>query len=547
MNEDQIIAQRFLLQNPGTRILGISTILIPAFGLEVAMVVQETKKVPLLEEFILRFIQEGERSPDDILGHLGFAHETSGLDKIAELAARGIIALTDENQVRLTSIGARLASDLEEVRPKSVKQKILFDRAIRQISAVDFSKGHVGDVEALSKDNLVLSVDSKSSVAVADISLDALRELYGEDAMKKVSILRVESIRKLSSRYNIPGKIILYSREASSQLDAHFFIGEKFSLGHQRYLAGNGGVGSLGVTLGAPTHAPEVELVREEQPQFLPQIEVLTALAQPVGDNGGLAALPDYYSIDVFAHYPFMLQALNNAKSRLLLQSPWAKDTIVDPDFMVALEGCLERGVIVTLGLGFSEQESDLSALRRLSQLASKNAAFTFRRHQNSHAKILIYDDLTVVSSFNWLSFRGARDRTYRQEQGTVIRNASYAKSEYERFMDELLAHGHAVNPELGTTPAQRHASGQKKGRAPRKPVCEVGDVRVCSVTRVTESGVLCQLAPGIEGLVRRKDLNGTLKSIQEHFPAGRMIRIRVESISEADKFGRFRYRLKMI
>lgn len=38
-----------------------------------------------------------------------------------------------------------------------------------------------------------------------------------------------------------------------------------------------------------------------------------------------------------------------------------------------------------------------------------------------------------IVTSFNWLSFRGDSGRKYRQEEGTLIRHKEYVDAEYER------------------------------------------------------------------------------------------------------------------
>jgi hypothetical protein len=55
-------------------------------------------------------------------------------------------------------------------------------------------------------------------------------------------------------------------------------------------------------------------------------------------------------------------------------------------------------------------------------------------RLPNTHAKILIYDDVYITSSFNWLSFKGDPSRTYRMEEGTLIEGAAQADRVHERY-----------------------------------------------------------------------------------------------------------------
>ena len=59
----------------------------------------------------------------------------------------------------------------------------------------------------------------------------------------------------------------------------------------------------------------------------------------------------------------------------------------------------------------------------------------------DTHAKILIKDDdWLVITSFNWLSFRGDPKRTFREEWGTRVaipdQVAAYALKILERFED---------------------------------------------------------------------------------------------------------------
>jgi hypothetical protein len=51
-----------------------------------------------------------------------------------------------------------------------------------------------------------------------------------------------------------------------------------------------------------------------------------------------------------------------------------------------------------------------------------------------AHAKILIHDETWISTSFNWLSFRGDSDRTYRMEEGTLVNISARVDKEYERY-----------------------------------------------------------------------------------------------------------------
>jgi phosphatidylserine/phosphatidylglycerophosphate/cardiolipin synthase-like enzyme len=73
--------------------------------------------------------------------------------------------------------------------------------------------------------------------------------------------------------------------------------------------------------------------------------------------------------------------------------------------------------------------------------LEQRYANFRFKRLGNTHAKVLIKDsEFVAVTSFNWLSFRGDPDKTFRDEQGTLIQQAEHVENKFgdlvKRFDD---------------------------------------------------------------------------------------------------------------
>jgi len=48
----------------------------------------------------------------------------------------------------------------------------------------------------------------------------------------------------------------------------------------------------------------------------------------------------------------------------------------------------------------------------------------------------MLYDDVVIKTSYNWLSFKGDPKRTYRFESGTYVENISYA----DEFYDQIIA-----------------------------------------------------------------------------------------------------------
>ena len=58
---------------------------------------------------------------------------------------------------------------------------------------------------------------------------------------------------------------------------------------------------------------------------------------------------------------------------------------------------------------------------------------------------VLIFDDTWVNSGFDWLSFRDQPTRTYRPEEGTLVRDMAHVDEQYNRYV-ELIAGAEAAS-----------------------------------------------------------------------------------------------------
>ena len=144
-------------------------------------------------------------------------------------------------------------------------------------------------------------------------------------------------------------------------------------------------------------------------------------------------------------HPPLLDEALRNAKSRLLIISPWIKRKVVTQDFIKRLDHLLAGGVQVYIGYGIKEQVTqdalpqDLAAVQQLADLGKKFPNFCFKRLGNTHAKVLIKDsEFAAVTSFNWLSFKGDPNRTFRDEQGTLLQKSDLVDQKFAELADRF-------------------------------------------------------------------------------------------------------------
>ena len=189
--------------------------------------------------------------------------------------------------------------------------------------------------------------------------------------------------------------------------------------------------------------------------------------------NSALAAVP-VRGLDVHEHPPLLEQALLESTQRLLIVSPWIRAKVVNRSFVGQLEKLLKKNVRIFIGYGLGGDDpqmsdSDRRAEQDLGKLAARYTHFTFVRLGDTHAKVLISDRRFIVTtSFNWLSFRGDPNRTFRDEQGMFVAIPEFIDQRFDHLRRRLLGGGeaspdqsaeqiHQATPPPGPPPAAEH------------------------------------------------------------------------------------------
>lgn len=159
------------------------------------------------------------------------------------------------------------------------------------------------------------------------------------------------------------------------------------------------------------------------------------------GDGGGVGRIDT-----LEGHRTALRQALETARQRVLVVSPWLSILAVRADGVEAMiRGAIGRGVevVVACDRGFTERESAAESAKAALALAGASV----RVVDGLHAKMLAVDDeVIVVGSFNWLS---------------AIRDEKHPWSRYEmslRFagvgVGDMIADAwREVRPDLGCVP----------------------------------------------------------------------------------------------
>lgn len=147
--------------------------------------------------------------------------------------------------------------------------------------------------------------------------------------------------------------------------------------------------------------------------------------------------------IKTYDHRPLFEEALKNSQKRLLIISPWIRATATNQWLVNQLDKLVRKAVKVFIGYGYGDKDEEdrrdydikaEEAIQKLAKLYPDN--LVFKRLGDTHCKILISDQkFAIVGSFNWLSFKGDPNRTFRDERSTLVSDPNKID---ELFEDEI-------------------------------------------------------------------------------------------------------------
>ncbi len=126
--------------------------------------------------------------------------------------------------------------------------------------------------------------------------------------------------------------------------------------------------------------------------------------------------------LSTYDHRPLLIDALDNASNTVVIVSPWIKSGGLNNEILWRIERALQRKTKVIIGYGISQKEdNDRWILKKLNDIKAKPYGKNLQliRLSNTHEKVLIKDnEFMVITSFNWLSFKGDPNKGFRQETG---------------------------------------------------------------------------------------------------------------------------------
>lgn len=478
------IAARFD-DRPGFRLVDFAEVGLPVYKLTVTAVLLAKKTFAPIEEFVLRSVHMGFTQVSDVASLLGLEEGT------VQSALAGLIRSEDiyeqsDGTISLTSKGRHSVDNEASIVPREQTIVFYFDGLTReprwfgeesflytpkQAQAAGFKQIRAFPARKPRADELDVNDVFEVLKRVVRASED------------RQQLLRITEVR-FAHRLFLEGVMLVYRSESNDGVQVGFAIDGRRSEEHEYAFLKADGPSKLGIVdsvrgtnvgieqreafkaVGGESVIGETNPAKKKAGKLQKAIASAKFVAEVAEKRLGRAetaeevekARSDFYilqgrlekyeqtlsavpvrPVPVYEHPVFLENAIEEARERLLIISPWITPAVVNDEMVSALEELMEKQVKVYIGFGISVEETERDsnvAVDRLRRLSEKHNSFLFMRMGDTHAKVLIKDsEFFIISSFNWLSFRGDPKRTFREEWGTYVG----IRDQVNKYFEELL------------------------------------------------------------------------------------------------------------
>lgn len=458
---------------------------LPVYKITIECLTQVQKDISPIEEYILKTIHINIVNEKEIANFLGLDDSTIReaminlrLNENIDLSAPDSLQM---QEWKLTKKGLKTLKEATIIVPEERNFDINFDALLWKVRWYGKSESSLLKSKDLKEYNLLeIKPKGKSDSIRYEIRLPDIDKIIKEIDQeskarfnKKRDLLAIRSIKKISQLYFQEANALVYKSQYDDQeIQVAFLIDGILSNEHEDAFASLDGVKKYKITeslsqeeplklagqlLGdefvsqirindftqkkeeitlAETTVAETEEQIKQTENDLEKKQLNIALKKAQQQIQQLEQERDLIKnsspikwLEVYEHRPLLERVLKETQERLLIVSPWITSDSVNKKMLDDVEKLLNREVKIFIGYGLGDDEKSRERDRsnriiiKLKTLADKYShLFIFRRLGDTHAKILISDNkFAVTTSFNWLSFKGSPERTFRDERGTLV------------------------------------------------------------------------------------------------------------------------------
>ncbi|MFE0025101.1 hypothetical protein [Amycolatopsis sp. NPDC059021] len=461
-----IAARRYSELHPGYHLVTAVEAAIPFSWLTLEVLAQQRKPLPVVDEFVLRFCQQGVDTITGVAGVLGIDEDAVRAAVAQRLSEEHLDYRPDPRperhgarRISLTRVGTVAVTDLQTTTPQRADHLQAFDRLLWD--PVSRRKSELltwADIAA--RGMIVLPAARTRDVNTGEVTPRAINRLLtpGDQERARVAsrrpggsemveVLAVEAVTRQHLRY-LPVVLLVFAAVGFDDVRLTIVVDDVVSGPHDQALSEAGGADRLGISVEPPLGEPALppQLLAQRAPHDTVRgLQRRADTPPPAPEHGTptdddsataraeLAALT-VRCVPTFEHPELLTTALVSARNRFLLVTSHLRDAVITDDLIAKLQAMLRRRDLtarIAYSLGHPDSDHDPQALDRLQRLANAHNNLTLARIDDRLPHDLIFDDTWVNTSFDWLSFRDNRSRVYRREEGTLIRSTDAVNDRY--------------------------------------------------------------------------------------------------------------------
>jgi DNA-binding MarR family transcriptional regulator len=497
MNIDEL-AQQQETAHPGYLLADWYNAALPSYEVYLRVQMQVEQPLPAIDQFVLRALEAGVKTTDEIGGVLGLEY-TIVCDALERLQRMGFIAIArtsssgkQQEILYVTPKGRNILQTLVFLRPEEESLAFCLDA----LTGEYYPHRRLYTTENIRDADLHQVPPYLTAPAYDEIEVIALRRVWREvqrtlpKGEHNKELLDVLGIEKAFLGYR-PMRVLQFIRRADGVVLPHVYDGVERSPQHEAALlkmeaegiralraevkrgpeaASDPAADILGADVyeAALLKTAEVPRLKRDIAKLEQQIQDADALQRSSTQEDVTLATrrrtevqedierlterirelessaPTVQILSMAEHRPRLLQALQDAEKRVIIISPWLTPTAVNRELQDLIAQRIADGIEIWIGHGFGEpdhrEEKTLRDLERI-QKGKGGRKLHLHRLEETHAKVVICDSkYMITTSFNWLSFAGRPDWGNRVEFGTLTTDPAAVEAMLDRLMSLFTA-----------------------------------------------------------------------------------------------------------
>ena len=461
------LAKKYAHAIPNSKLVKYYEAAIPQFSMEMILTMQKEKPLSLLQEFIMKFVTEGINEIKDIYTFLGLSSACVNT-AIASLQEPGLVTVDIYNaSIKLTEKGKEALKSAKTIVPEDIEYRVFMDGLTGEVYIDALKKYQKKELRAFEMMPIPPNIESPK---VQDVQYEDVKaaiakfrkeNVYAKDKLEG-TLLSIAGMEKVYTEYNKVA-VLLYINK-SDEIEIRVYEKSSRRQDYENILLQMNNKNMRIFDLDIKKDVDE-----EQEPEFMNIIsddikdeakaytqrsaEIAKELTQlqtqlnayqaqssdeeDINTNDAAEEIAELKKrieemeeerssanrvLSTYDHRPLLIRALNEVQNTVVIISPWIKRGGLNNEILRLIEKAVKDGKRVIIGYGISEEEdSDKYIIDRLKDIAAKKykGKLELKALNNTHEKVLLMDNkFLVITSFNWLSFKGDPKRGFRQETG---------------------------------------------------------------------------------------------------------------------------------